>query len=261
MSSRLHLIRCTIDARALYAFARRSRAAGFRFDEGYAVHAAFAALFDHGASADNRVAPKPFHIASFNREGARARRFDVLGYAKVDHLGLRERADVFADPLASGVCELDSLVSRPMPTAFPEGTRLGFSVRFCPIRRIAKTGPMSRDRAEVDAFLAKVWETNDPDIELDREEVYRDWLVEELDKENAAKVVEASMTNFQLGRVRRRTQGESRRVHEPQRPDVSFEGVLEVGDPDAFARRLARGVGRHRAFGFGMLLLRPAPPR
>jgi len=30
-----------------------------------------------------------------------------------------------------------------------------------------------------------------------------------------------------------------------------------VRDPTGFAALLARGVGRHRAFGFGMLLLRP----
>jgi CRISPR system Cascade subunit CasE len=34
-------------------------------------------------------------------------------------------------------------------------------------------------------------------------------------------------------------------------------GILEVTGGEAFARLLARGVGRHRAFGFGMLLLKP----
>ncbi|MEE8524028.1 MAG: type I-E CRISPR-associated protein Cas6/Cse3/CasE [Thermoanaerobaculia bacterium] len=43
----------------------------------------------------------------------------------------------------------------------------------------------------------------------------------------------------------------------PERPDALLTGTLEVTDPDAFATLLARGVGRHRAFGFGMLLLRP----
>jgi len=35
-------------------------------------------------------------------------------------------------------------------------------------------------------------------------------------------------------------------------------GVLQVRDSAAFAALLARGIGRHRAFGFGMLLLKPA---
>jgi CRISPR system Cascade subunit CasE len=33
--------------------------------------------------------------------------------------------------------------------------------------------------------------------------------------------------------------------------------MLEVTEPETFAVGLARGIGRHRAFGFGMLLLRP----
>jgi CRISPR system Cascade subunit CasE len=36
-----------------------------------------------------------------------------------------------------------------------------------------------------------------------------------------------------------------------------LRGELTVADPDAFSALLARGVGRHRAFGYGMLLLRP----
>jgi CRISPR system Cascade subunit CasE len=35
-------------------------------------------------------------------------------------------------------------------------------------------------------------------------------------------------------------------------------GTLRVGDAEAFRALLARGLGRHRAFGFGMLLLRRA---
>ena len=41
------------------------------------------------------------------------------------------------------------------------------------------------------------------------------------------------------------------------RPDVVFAGRLRVTEPAAFGAWLGRGVGRHCAFGFGMLLLRP----
>jgi CRISPR system Cascade subunit CasE len=40
-------------------------------------------------------------------------------------------------------------------------------------------------------------------------------------------------------------------------PDAVMRGNLIVSDPAAFAQLLARGIGRHRAYGFGMLLLRP----
>lgn len=253
MSAPLHLVRLSLDAQKLYAFALRSRAAGRDLDEGYAVHALLAALFDHGAGESARVAPKPFSIASSSQ-----RTVEVLGYAGIDHVALVERAKTFADPLAWGVCDIENVASKPMPAEIKAGTRLGFAVRVCPIRRIAKTGPMTNDRAEVDAFVAKSWEVNDREVKLDREEVYRDWLGEELAKEGAARLVHASMNNFHLGRLHRKTQGEARTASRSQRPDVRFEGVLEVSDPAGFAGRLARGIGRHRAFGFGMLLLRPA---
>ena len=44
----------------------------------------------------------------------------------------------------------------------------------------------------------------------------------------------------------------------PEGPDATFHGELEVGDPEAFVRILANGIGRHKAYGYGMLMLRPA---
>lgn len=40
------------------------------------------------------------------------------------------------------------------------------------------------------------------------------------------------------------------------RPEVSFHGVLRVADADRFYSLLIRGIGRHCAFGFGMLQVR-----
>ena len=37
-----------------------------------------------------------------------------------------------------------------------------------------------------------------------------------------------------------------------------MRGVLTITDSEAFASTLAQGIGRHRSYGFGMLLLRPA---
>lgn len=255
MNAPLHLVRLAVDASKLYAFARKSRAAARDYDVGYALHAALTALFDHGAPENARVAPRPFHIVN-----PAAPRLDVLGYSGLDHVALADRARTFGDPFAWGVCDLDGMASKPMPSVFEAGKRLGFAVRVCPIRRVKKRGPMQRDQAEVDAFLAKSWAVCQ-EVKLDRGEVYRAWLDEQVAKEDAARVLDASMTRFQLDRFHRRTQGAERKGHRSERPDVAFEGELEVVNPESFARRLARGVGRHRSFGFGMLLLRPARTR
>lgn len=51
----------------------------------------------------------------------------------------------------------------------------------------------------------------------------------------------------------RRTQGERREPVVARRPVADFVGELVVHDPDGFAELLRRGVGRHRAFGLGMV--------
>jgi CRISPR system Cascade subunit CasE len=250
----LHLIRLSIDARGLYAFAARSRAGGPDIDVGYAVHALLGALFDHGADPGERVAPKPFAVGDEAR-GV----LDVHGYSALPHQQLVERAKQFADPLAWGASDLSGMVSRPMPTEFVVGTRLGFEARVCPTRRVKKRGPMTRETAEVDAYLARLWASDEADASsLDREAIYREWLGEQLGRDGAAELEAAQMTGFQGGQFLRRTQGEHRKAHRTGRPDVRFRGVLVVKDARAFASLLARGLGRHRSFGFGMLLLRPA---
>jgi len=247
----LHLVRLTVDAQKLYAFSRQSRLSTRDLDLGYAVHAVLAALFDHGTIGEVNAAPKPFHVVD-----PMQRRLEVLGYSNIDHVALSERARAFADPRAWGVCDLESIASRPVPE-FRIGTKLSFSTRVCPVRRIAKRGNQKKDRAEVDAFLAEVWKLDDKTVPLDRGTVYREWLSEQVEK-GGAKLLEAKLQSFQLGTQHRRTQGDERISKRVKHPEATFAGTLEVTDGAAFGARLMRGLGRHRSFGFGMLLLRPA---
>ena len=77
---------------------------------------------------------------------------------------------------------------------------------------------------------------------------------------------------FRLDQVARTTRGRitaeliitqlrtyHRLLHGTQRegPEVVWHGELTVLDGSVFSTRLASGVGRHAAYGFGMLLLRP----
>lgn len=255
-STPLHLIQLRLDAARLFRFAKRVGQRTHELDEGYAVHALLAGLFDHEVGEGERVAPKPFAVLTQRRD---SKAIQVLGYTSLDHAGLRERAETFSDPEAYGAVDLGTLASRPMPRTFPQGTRFGFGVRVTPVERIAKCGPMTSDRAEVDAFLAAAWKQ--PDATLDREAVYASWLAKELAKEGAATLEHAQIVELQRGQLSRRRglENGARPSHVIKRPDVRFEGTLRVNDSAAFATRLARGVGRHRSFGFGMLLLRPAP--
>ena len=83
-----------------------------------------------------------------------------------------------------------------------------------------------------------------------REAVYLDWLTERLGSTVRLDRAACRLARFRRIRVARGNRG-------PEGPDATIHGTLIVTDPVSFAALLARGVGRHRAYGYGMLLLRP----
>jgi CRISPR system Cascade subunit CasE len=241
----LFMLRAEFDELALMRFADRSGLNLRVADGGYILHAATRALFGDAA-------PRPFAARD-----DRARRLTLYGYASVDHHELAERARALADPLALDALVPDSLCSKAMPAAWRAGALYRFTARVCPIVRISGRAGGEGPR-ETDAFLHQCLRAG-PDVFVDRQAVYRDWLARELARDGAARlprIGEVRLTRFQRQRLARRDRsGPDTRLRRCERPDATLEGVLEVGSPAAFAALLRRGLGRHRAFGFGMLLL------
>ena len=85
-----------------------------------------------------------------------------------------------------------------------------------------------------------------------REEVYRDWLSQRL-SDRGARLEDADLRSFQRVRVVRKL-----RAHASEGPDALMQGTVTVTEPRKFADLVAHGLGRHRAYGYGMILLRPA---
>ena len=83
--------------------------------------------------------------------------------------------------------------------------------------------------------------------------VYGEWLARQLDARGGARLESAMLQSFQRTRAIRK-----RHSRYSEGPDALMRGNLEVTDGDAFAKLLSGGIGRHRAYGYGMLLLRPA---
>lgn len=207
-------------------------------DLGYGIHAWLAAAFGD-------MAPGPWRL--FQGRGRPPR---ILGYSSYEALQLQERMATFADPMAAAVCPVDGIASRPMPS-WREGRRLGFEVQACPVGRKARSG------IEKDIFLIRADHEQGP---LDREAVYCQWLRDQLERDDALSVGGVRVAGFRMVRVTRRSQGGpgERKGRSLSRPQVLFRGELTIRDPVAFHSVIARGVGRHRAFGYGMILLRPA---
>jgi CRISPR system Cascade subunit CasE len=251
----LHMVQLHFDQRTLMRSASKQGLPKSSEDLGYLLHGQLAAVFGD-------LAPKPF-VARHSYGAARPRDgVEVLGYTHADEAALREQVDLFAEP-ADAEGALRSLAVKTLPTEWQAGRRLGFEVRVCPVVRKSKAsshrtadGKLVERQAgkEVDAFLAACDQAGENE-KVGRAEVYRDWLVQRL--EGAAELESFDIARLRRQRLFRRKQGGKREARLLERPDALFRGVLTVDDGPAFARLLARGIGRHRAFGFGMLLLRP----
>ncbi|MEM9553830.1 MAG: type I-E CRISPR-associated protein Cas6/Cse3/CasE [Acidobacteriota bacterium] len=229
-------------------------------DVGYLVHCQLRALFGERT-------PQPFLPRVVGR------RVDVLGYSVHDADALREALD-FAEPRWGTALEIES---REMPGTsarpWPFGRRYGYTVRVCPlvrgIREVdGETKKWERDayQREAEKAEARAKAAGRPTAEElpsgRREEVYGEWLAASFGRVGAAStgaalVGAARLESFRLVRLLRRTHAVQRQARTMTRPDATLAGELEVVDGDAFTRFLAHGVGRHKAFGFGMLRLRP----
>jgi len=207
-------------------------------DLGYAVHAWLAAAF-------GELRPKSWRLVTGRESPVR-----VLGYSYYSADELRSRMEEFAEPSVCAVCPPMSIVSKPMP-AVESGRSLGFEVQCCPVGRRSRSG------VEKDLFLIHVDKAGD--APLSRERIYCDWAKERLEQNHAATVNVIRVVGYRLIRQTRQTQGQpaGREQRHLVRPQVTVQGSLTVKDPNAFVSLLGRGVGRHRAFGYGMVLLRP----
>ena len=240
----LYLLHTQPDPQRLAAWAARHRLLDSQGDLGYAIHALLHAAF-------GEQAPQPFRYLDAEQ--------GLLAYTRLSAVELAQHA-ALVDPDVAAALGLGQtlhhagLSARTFPTQWAMGHVLGFEVRLRPIIREGKTG---RER---DAFLAAIEKSGSS--ELDRSEVYVHWLRDLLARQGGVELVDATVIRYQQLGVTRKSQksglDDARHSRLVSGPDAVLAGQLRVTDPQAFARLLAGGVGRHRAFGFGLLLLRSA---
>lgn len=274
MNSPLHLARVPIRLSALARYAgdrgwtprKRfdGREADAGFDAGRALHHVLDETFGPNALKPFRLmVPRDKDLGSIYAYTAKPK--DEL-LAIVAETAVPEFA-------VDRILRLADLDTKPMPETWAKGKCLAFDVRIRPVSRIRNElpnpnpkQPAYRPGSEVDIFVLEA-QRNHPDgrprlvdgvptasamilAGRDRPAVYRDWLaarlegIAELDHEHT------ELTAFQRSRV-------SRGHASVEGPDATFHGELTIIDPHRFHSVLARGIGRHLSFGFGMLLLRP----
>lgn len=241
-TQQLQMIRGEIDLRSFQHWAgSRQMISRQTFDEGYAMHCFLAGVFGD-------LAPQPFRLIIPRGRGSRCGVF--YGYGSADVEALRGAAAQFADPLQTRVLPSSSLDGKPMPVLWKVGARLGFEVLTRPTVRRARGS--KNPGGEVDAFQREAERYPPKSMPRSREEVYADWLSKQFERHGGADLESASLASFQRTRSMRALR---RRPFEG--PAALLRGTLTVTDSDGFSRLLERGVGRHRSYGYGMLLLRP----
>lgn len=242
-SESLYLLHTQPDPQRLAAWAARHRLLDREGDLGYALHALLHAAF-------GEQAPQPFRYLDAEQ--------GLLAYTRLDATGLAQCV-ALAEPDVSAALGLGQthqhggMNVRPFPTQWAVGHTLGFEVRVRPIIREGET------RRERDAFLAAAEKAGVG--ELDRGDVYVQWLRDWLVRQGGAELIDARMTRYQqLGVTRKSQKGGADEVRYSRLvngPDAVLAGQLRVTSSQAFAQLITHGVGRHRAFGFGLLMLRP----
>ena len=226
------------------------------FDEGFALHILLSSLF-------GKSVLQPFRLFFSDRRASAS----LYAYASMSAADLHSRSKEVGPP--DGLDILNGEIrSKVMPINFESGKRLGFDVRLRPVRRVKKevlntqSGKMYRQGAEVDAFILEAihrfpegWTEKSKEdgqsLRGQRAECYIAWLERVL--AGAAKVEqeECCLRSFKRRRVVRGN------GLGPEGPDITMQGNIIVEDAVAFLSLLRKGVGRHRAYGYGMLLLRP----
>jgi CRISPR system Cascade subunit CasE len=259
----MHMWKLAMDSRMVSSFAREQgllhREAT---DHGYVIHAALAALF-------GGAAPSPFVMESAlsPEEGLTAHaspREIVLAYSPLSLDAARAKA-------AHGHMQLlrwEDCGSKTVP-AIATGSKLAFTARVLPVVRSRAAAPGRSEHGrgegrELDAFLAECARVGS-DVRVERAAVYRDWLARRVASSETVEFGGAEIEDFSLAAFRRvrllrkeAPSGHARKRHIIERPDALVTGTLRVSNEHAFRELLMRGIGRHRAFGFGMLLVRRA---
>ena len=262
-----NMIRADIDLRSFYRWAgSRGMISRNAFDPGFAMHCLLTESFGRD------LAPKPFRVIIPRDRNRPPGTFYAYSASPAEEL--RDTAQTFACPLQSKILPPSSIDGKTMPDTWRTGQRLGFEVLIRPVVRLHKDCsrvPPDRLRRfkvnrpregepemaprpgkECDVFLWEaVLHSEKGRMKRSREEVYAEWLSARL-AQRGARLEEARLRSFQRVRVVRKL-----RKHASEGPDAVMQGTLEVTDPAEFAKLVADGVGRHRAYGYGMLLLRP----
>ena len=166
----------------------------------------------------------------------------LLAYSTSSAEELQEVARANQSALTAGIMNPHSFRSTPVPDSWHKGTTLRFQVR---------TIPTFRPRgSSIEVDLHRKY-----DASPTREETYHRWLSRIMADKGGADAPPHAMEliHYNTRSIRRSPVSPVMTV-----PDVTIQGTCTIDDPEKWNHALTVGVGRHKAYGYGMLLLSSA---
>ena len=188
--------------------------------------------------------PKPFSAHVRRADGEPVGR--LLAYTPLDSVELKRIAKTRQTLPQAAVLDPKTIRTTPIPNQWQEGSTIGFQIRVWPCHR-TRPNRDNQPKGEHDVYLRANGNQT-------REEAYCQWLTGLIQRQGGAEALPETlrMTKFALRRVQRQTS---------QKwiigPDVTIEGACVITDAQKWQEAVTKGIGRHKAFGYGMLLLKP----
>lgn len=247
----MHMIRLGIKTKTLFntphciEIVQKMRERGIPPDLGYLVHARITSLFEGDSPRVFSFDERSIHESEYTT---------VLGYTKKPADDLSADAQRFSDPIGWDTVDWSQFASKPLRLGFQRGQVFGFKVRVCPVVFDTMSGK------EIDAFDVAKRRANGRYV--NRSAVYQTWVTDRLSWCNGQRSVRVMGLRLEQSRstvfFRQAVRDESgeRRPLFFRHPDATLVGTLEVMNAELFQQTFMLGVGRQKAFGFGMLLLR-----
>ena len=186
-------------------------------------------------SFDDPKALRPFVI-----KGGTGKLWNVYAYTNHDGDELRAIAEERQSSLLAQILPASSIKTALVHVAkWPETAKLSIEVRVCPTYR--------KDGVERDAQYKPEYDG------MDQDEAYCRWLQDIYARQGGVRVVPNTTV---ISQTRRRDVIRHPGRNPMNTPDVTIHCTVEVVNSDLATELFRNGIGRHRAFGYGMVLVR-----
>ncbi|MBU2885468.1 type I-E CRISPR-associated protein Cas6/Cse3/CasE [Gilvimarinus agarilyticus] len=151
------------------------------------------------------------------------------------------------------------VVSKPFNPKLKEGDQLAYTLRANPTRMLKHDTPGQRGR-RVDVLMhakKQARQMTDVDIAQVQQQAAQDWLMDPArqTRMGVAFATAPEVTEHLQHQVYK-SGGKSGQVKPIQFASVNYEGTLTVTDPECFLQLLQQGIGRAKAFGCGLMMIR-----